>query len=324
MPSIHKENNMISWPVQVQPSKYSKWYEQLITKARDRTLPANSYYESHHIIPKSFNTKNHNHKSNLVNLTAREHYIAHALLWKMKFSGVYGSKMAYAFNTFICKFKTPEHDTYKVNSRIYESFRIKYSQIASESMRGEKNHYYGKKHSEETRQIIGEKSKLKEFKRGPEHPSWGKTPTVSPEGKKRRLDALKQLWADPEFRKERDRKRKEFYLTPKGIEYRKAIGDRSRGKKRDPAIMEKCAASKRGKSWEEIYSPKTIEKMRLAIKNRVVSTEAKEKMAAGRAKGCKQPKSKKPCIYCGKLCAGNMLKMWHNENCKHAPPKNNK
>jgi hypothetical protein len=85
---------MINWPVKFVESKYSKWYSNLIHK------------EKHHIIPRSFGGDNI--KSNVVQLTAREHYIAHALLWKMKFEGIYGSKMAFAFNTFINKMTTKE------------------------------------------------------------------------------------------------------------------------------------------------------------------------------------------------------------------------
>ena len=38
------------------------------------------YYENHHIVPKWLGGDNS--KNNLVLLTAREHYVAHLLLWK--------------------------------------------------------------------------------------------------------------------------------------------------------------------------------------------------------------------------------------------------
>ena len=91
---------MINWPFEISTSKYSRWYDQLIHKAQLR-VPIQGYKETHHIIPRCFGGGDS--KENLVQLTAREHYIAHALLWKMKFPGVHGSKMAFAFNTFTPK-----------------------------------------------------------------------------------------------------------------------------------------------------------------------------------------------------------------------------
>lgn len=66
---------------------YEKIYYALIQKRRDIPLtkdkqdPSYVYCEWHHIIPRCCNGSNE--KSNLVLLTAREHYIAHLLLRKM-------------------------------------------------------------------------------------------------------------------------------------------------------------------------------------------------------------------------------------------------
>ena len=57
-------------------NKYQKWYDQLIGRARNRTIEG--YVERHHIVPKSLGGTNE--KGNLVALTAREHLIAHMLL----------------------------------------------------------------------------------------------------------------------------------------------------------------------------------------------------------------------------------------------------
>ena len=59
---------------------YQKIYNDLINK-RKLTPPKNCYTERHHIIPVCM--KGTNKKENLVPLTAREHYIAHALLVKI-------------------------------------------------------------------------------------------------------------------------------------------------------------------------------------------------------------------------------------------------
>jgi hypothetical protein len=322
----------IIWPIEFKESKYSKWYEALICKAKNRTIEG--YVETHHIIPRSFG--GNDSKSNLVKLTAREHYIAHALLWKMKFPGIYNSKMAFAFNTFINKMTTEVrgvNHTYTISSRMYETFRKEYSRLLKEKYAKEGGTFLGRKHSEETKRIIGEKSKLKEFKRGPDHPNYGKPSFVTPEGKARQISAIKSKWADPEFKEKMIQKKKEFLQTPAGIAQRQATSRRVKGVKRDPAIMEKCAAAKRGKKEHEIYSPEAIAKRKEALKNRVLSDEAKEKIRQGALKGCKMPKSdawKKQmsermkgikrqtfvCIHCGKETVRSNINRWHNDNCK--------
>jgi 5-methylcytosine-specific restriction endonuclease McrA len=58
---------------------YFNIYNNLIERAKNRVLEG--YCEMHHIIPKCMNGSNDS--SNLVALTANEHYIAHLLLVKM-------------------------------------------------------------------------------------------------------------------------------------------------------------------------------------------------------------------------------------------------
>lgn len=61
---------------------YKKIYDALIEyRKTNKLVKSNSCYcEEHHITPKCMNGSDD--QSNLVNLTAREHYIAHLLLWK--------------------------------------------------------------------------------------------------------------------------------------------------------------------------------------------------------------------------------------------------
>lgn len=323
---------MIKWPVEVADSKYSRWYDALITKAQNRTI--DGYFEKHHIIPRSFG--GNDSKTNLVNLTAREHYVAHALLWKMKFAGVHGSKMAFAFGTFMNKMTTKVrgvHHTYTISSRTYEVFRKEYSRLLKEKFAREGANFKGKKHSEETKRIIGEKSKLKEFKRGPENPQWGKKQNVSPEGKAARLAAIQSNWSDLAWKQQVLEKRKEANKRPEVIAARKAASDARIGVKRDPAAIEKTAAAKRGKKWEEIYSAETIEKMHKALQNRIVSPEGKARQIENSRMVGSRPKSdsfkqkmskrmkgiKRPtvvCEHCGKECVLCNYNRWHGNNCK--------
>ena len=67
---------------------YNKIYNDLIEKARNR-VSIDGYYEVHHIIPKCLN--GNDEPSNLVKLTAREHFIAHLLL-----ANIHGGLCLYA------------------------------------------------------------------------------------------------------------------------------------------------------------------------------------------------------------------------------------
>lgn len=69
-----------------------KWhYVQLIRTRRSRVLKDTEYYENHHIVPRSLGGDDS--PENLIKLTAREHFIAHWLLWRI----YRNNKMAYAF-----------------------------------------------------------------------------------------------------------------------------------------------------------------------------------------------------------------------------------
>ena len=60
---------------------YEKIYNQIIQRAKDenrKKVKGGMYYESHHIIPRCMGGTND--KSNLILLTAKEHYMAHRLL----------------------------------------------------------------------------------------------------------------------------------------------------------------------------------------------------------------------------------------------------
>lgn len=70
---------------------YESIYKRLVSNKAKRIKDKSNYYETHHIIPRSMGGGNE--KSNLVLLTAREHFVAHKLLtkiypksWKMKFA----------------------------------------------------------------------------------------------------------------------------------------------------------------------------------------------------------------------------------------------
>lgn len=323
---------MISWPVEVSESKYSRWYDALISRAKTRTIEG--YVEKHHVVPRSFGGTDS--KNNIVSLTAREHYIAHALLWKMNFPGVYGSKMAFAFNTFISKMTTEArgiHHTYKISSRVYENFRKEYSRLLKEKYAREGGTWVGRKHTEESKRKIGEKSKLKVFKRGPENPQWGKKRNLSSEEKAKRSASVKARWADSAYREKMIASRKAYYQTPEGIAQRKAISERTKGVARDPAVIEKSASKRRGRRGLEAFSEQALANIREGNKNKVYTPEGKARQIENSRMVGSRPKSdsfkqkmsermkgiKRPtvtCEHCGKECVLSNYNRWHGQNCK--------
>lgn len=110
---------------------YQKIYSNLIAKCKAR--PAfEGYSETHHIVPKSLG----GHKtdpSNLVVLTAREHFVAHFLLAKM-----HGGTQWLSIN------RMRGNDGFYINSRLYEIAR---REIAKETSK----RFAGKPKTEEQR-----------------------------------------------------------------------------------------------------------------------------------------------------------------------------
>jgi hypothetical protein len=141
-------------------------YQKFIESRKNRIIPENVYTEKHHIIPKSLG--GNNFPDNLITLTAREHFIAHLILWK-----AYGEPMTIAFWMMQHRcIKTCKHSC-KITSRQYEVLKKDFSEKISETNRsrfcteetkkkiseshkGEKCYLFGKHLSEETRKKIGE------------------------------------------------------------------------------------------------------------------------------------------------------------------------
>lgn len=96
---------------------YERIYTQLINRARTRVLTG--YKERHHIIPRCIG--GNNDASNLVELTAREHFIAHKLLCKI-YPNIKGIQLAF-WAMVVYKSKKNQR-TYKISAREYESLRL--------------------------------------------------------------------------------------------------------------------------------------------------------------------------------------------------------
>lgn len=146
---------------------YLKVYCNLIRKGekrgytRKKAKKLGLYLEGHHTFPVSIFGDN----ERIVFLTAREHYIAHALLEKICFKryGIHHNrtiKMNFAHIAMKCKNKY-------INSYLYEKSKLRRKELIKENKlnTGEKNSFYGKKHSEKSKnQMRKSREKLgKEF-----------------------------------------------------------------------------------------------------------------------------------------------------------------
>lgn len=111
-------------------NKYSKLYYRITSNAKQRIIE--DYTELHHIIPQSMGGSND--KENLVQLTAREHFICHWLLIKMT-EGEDRSKMLYALNGMKAENRYQERYHTKITARVYEKYRIEHAEYHSKLMK---------------------------------------------------------------------------------------------------------------------------------------------------------------------------------------------
>jgi hypothetical protein len=111
--------------------KYNNWYNDIVERARDRNL--DTYTETHHILPRSLGGDDST--DNLVELTAREHFVCHWLLVKMT-TGEARGKMINAL--YMMQTEGPYQKRYKtkITGRIYEHLRKEYAQYISKKNKG--------------------------------------------------------------------------------------------------------------------------------------------------------------------------------------------
>jgi len=112
-------------------NKYTVWYDSIINKAR--ATPFSGYTETHHIIPRSLGGSNDS--TNLVELSARQHFVCHWLLTKI-YTGQDRGKMINALvmmqseNTYQQRYNT------KITSRVFATLREEYASYISKMNKG--------------------------------------------------------------------------------------------------------------------------------------------------------------------------------------------
>ena len=115
---------------------YQKIYDMIIEK-RKSDIP-DGYVEKHHIIPRCLGGSDDS--TNLVKLTAREHFICHMLLMKIyEDDAIIYPKMTKAV---ICMFRSSSSQERYSPSKWYESLKIKFSEVQSKCQSGKGNSQY--------------------------------------------------------------------------------------------------------------------------------------------------------------------------------------
>jgi hypothetical protein len=100
---------------------YAKIYNQIIVHAQNRKL--DGYVEKHHIVPKCIGGLDI--KENIVELTAREHFLCHKLLCVIYHQEY---KLLYALWLMaIGKKRSKNIDPYRITSREYERIKIEFA-----------------------------------------------------------------------------------------------------------------------------------------------------------------------------------------------------
>lgn len=121
---------------------YEKIYNQIINRAKNRILEC--YTEKHHIIPRCMGGSDE--KENLVNLTAREHFICHRLLTQIYPNN---NKLKFALWA-MCNMKSKRQSRYVPSSKVYESIKIEVIKLISEKKKGVKLSEEHKRKTSET------------------------------------------------------------------------------------------------------------------------------------------------------------------------------
>ena len=220
---------------------YQAAYDRLIAKARARTKPE-GYTERHHVVPKSLGGSND--ASNLVDLTAREHFLAHWLLAK-----IHGGYMWLAI-----QYMKNRHAKmgYSLTARKYGLIRKQINNAMKASWTEDKR----KAKSKERARFIKEnperweeiKRKHTEFCRSPQGREMRRQITTSfyknnPERAQEIFQASRQSRQTKEFRK----KRSELTLAQFTPEARQAASQKSIAQFSDPAARK--VASEKKAAW---------------------------------------------------------------------------
>lgn len=169
-------------------NKYTKWYYKIIENRKVNAY--DGYTERHHIIPRCMNGSDD--LENLVDLSAREHFVCHLLLRKMT-TGNNKRKMTIALGAMMMQY---QHERYICSSYMYEKYRFVFASEQSELMKDNWNN-----------------PSFKEERVAKYRELWNDVSY-----RKKRTDRMKELWNDPQLKKKRTEGLKKSLADPVKIE----------------------------------------------------------------------------------------------------------
>ena len=281
---------------------YLKIYNDIINNAL--VSQRCGYTEKHHIVPQALGGSDSS--SNLVELTAREHFVCHRLLTKIH-KGDAKKKMVYAVWA-MANLQNAHQERYLINSKTYSVLREEYAAAISLRLRGKPGH----KHSDDTKKKLSDSARQR-----------GSTYVRTPEHNKLMSERLK---GNNKGRSLSD-------------DHKRKIGDAFRNKPRGPLkdetkakisksltgrSLSEEAIEKQKETWQKNFAAGKIkpylrtqdqrEAQSKKLKNRERSPEEIENHNRAMSKKYK-------CDHCGKEIKGkgNYLR-WHGENCPFAKP----
>lgn len=132
---------------------YQDFIQNILNTRGRFGISKGEYKERHHIIPKCIGGTND--KDNLIDLYAREHFIAHKLLA----IETNNSKLICAWWNMCNVKNNNEIERYIPTPEEYEEARINFAKYLSETRSGENHPFYGKHHTEDSLIKISNKSK---------------------------------------------------------------------------------------------------------------------------------------------------------------------
>lgn len=145
---------------------YQKIYNQIIERAKTRQIEG--YIEKHHIIPRCIGGTNN--KENIIQLTAREHFLCHQLLVELYPDE---PKLKHALFLMSIGKQKNKNKQYKISSRTYERLKLEYALFLtgkkqSDSTRQKKSEImkkvWAKKTDKEKRKIANKRKKTRDKK----------------------------------------------------------------------------------------------------------------------------------------------------------------
>ena len=128
---------------------YQRQYDLLIRKAKNRSK-IDGYSEKHHIVPLCL--KGSDNKENIVKLTAREHFVAHWLLYRIYPNS---NSLKHAFWMMCNGYTSSNQSRYTPSSRAFQEAKEAHSKI----LKLKESNFKGKHHSTKSKLKISAKLK---------------------------------------------------------------------------------------------------------------------------------------------------------------------